>query len=232
MSNIESFIQECVYYPCSGTDGAPVKFLSSRFRKFFYTDSAVDRNRFISDATYLGFYGYILDEVVDLNVVDVFGGSWEDVFRNSTDSIRSVCDPIDPTAASISSLRFRRVRYLNEDHGPKHFEIWFARCEAVAVYRSVFQSRGVQPKCLAYIRPGVGFGRNYGEYPQVLEKAIRANQGGLPSFILHDEEVANSMRYDYFGLVRNYVRIDSWSYETEHYGRNRLIFGGLEINVG
>lgn len=36
MNDIDSFLGESVYYPCSALHGVPVKFLGKRFQRFFY----------------------------------------------------------------------------------------------------------------------------------------------------------------------------------------------------
>ena len=127
----------------------------------------------------------------------------------------------------VAAARFERLPEYTEDHGPPEFELIFARCEAIATFVSVFVGRGIKPRCVAYIRSGIGFGGNYSDFPQELDRALRENPAGLPEFMLYDEMGSNPRCGDYLSLVENYEQIEHWDYQTEGYGPGNVTLAQL-----
>ncbi len=176
MSDLGEFLREAVFYPCSRLDGAPVRFLSKRFSRFFYADCAIDRAAFETECRQPGFCGYRVRAIDYLRfpaVFQVFGGNDRRAYRAVASRVNFDWEDIFVAAAS-----FERLPDYPEGHGPPQFELMFARCEAITKFLSVFTRRGIAPKCLAYIRPGTD-----SEFPKGLERALRENPGGLPRAI-------------------------------------------------
>lgn len=107
---------------------------------------------------------------------------------------------------------------LRRRQHPSSFELIYVCCEAISTYHSVFSKRGIQPRCLVYIRPGTAFGGNFSDYSEALERTMRANTGEMPEFILYDQSGGNAKRGDYLPLLDGYRPIQRWDYRTEHYG--------------
>ena len=210
MNDIDSFLKDCVYYPCSGLHGVPVRLLGKRFQRFFYADYSVDRNQFESSISNAGFKGYQLSAREDLAPELVFGMSWKEFAQRHHSTTSRV--PIERSNPFVALCRFKREMDFNDDHGPLEFELMFARCEAIATFVSAFSQRNVAPKCLVYIRSGIGFGGNFSEYPRDLRSALLSNSSGLPSFMFYDAMGSNSNCGDYLDLVKNYEQIERWGY--------------------
>lgn len=214
MNQWDHFLRESVYYPCSHLHGTPVKFLSSRFPRFFYCDYSVAREEFQKELESRGFHGYRLSEQHELDPADIFGAPWDRLRQEHMETYsRLHFDSSDPF---VAFCRFQRESGLTDSHGPKRFEFMFARVEAIAALESAFARRSICPKCLVHIRSGIGFGGNFSDYPRRLERSLRANSGGLPQFILHDSMGVGPCG-DRLPLIDEYREIQRWGYPDGGY---------------
>lgn len=210
MNEIDSFLRECVFYPCSGLHGLPVKLLSSRFPRFFYADYSVEREKFNKAITEEGFRGYKLTTQVEVTPDSVFGVRWQVLKKEHHSTISAV--PSEWSNPFVVRCRFERAVGLDNDHGPPALELMFSRCEAIAAFKSAFFRRNIAPKCLVHIRSGIGFGGNFPNYSKELAEAFRANKGGLSPFMLYDAMGSNPESNNYLDLVKDYVRVERWGY--------------------
>lgn len=208
--SVNSFLRNCVFYPCSSLHGTPVKFLSSRFHRFLYCDYSITRDDFQAAVQSPGFRGYRLASTSDLDPVNVLGVTWEK-FRKSHKKTTSALhfEWLDPF---IIFCTFQREPEFTENHGPELIELMFVRAESVATLEHVFRKRGFPASCLVHVRSGIGCGGNYSEYPQMLEKALLSNKGGLPRFIFHDRMGAHSEYGDYLPVIERYRELCRWGY--------------------
>lgn len=210
MNDIDHFLSECVYYPCSDLHGVPIKFLGKRFQRFFYADYNVDRKKFDKTIRDEGLRGYQLKAIDELTPEEVFGMSWEGVERMHDRTISKI--QLDWSNPFVVLCRFERAIGFDDDHGPVAFELMFTRCEAIATFVSVFSRRGIAPKCLIHVCSGVGFGKNFSTYPSELSDAVSANEGGFPPFIFYDRRGSDRDGGDYLDLVERYEPIKVWGY--------------------
>ncbi|MBP9019748.1 MAG: hypothetical protein KBG04_08025 [Bacteroidales bacterium] len=224
MNTLRQVLRDAVFYPCSGLDGAPVKFLAKRFQQFFYADYRIERDAFVRECEHRGFRGYRASTIQDLDVQQVFGCSWDDIGQEFRDTIARVPFDWSPRSAFVAAVHFKRLPEFSEDHGPPDFHLLFARCEAIATFRSVFSRRDIAPRCLVYIRSGIGFGGNFSEFPRELNRAVRNNRAGLPDFMLYDQMGGHPQYGDYLPLVEDYDQVERWDYQTEGYGQSHLTF--------
>ncbi len=216
MQDFEDYLREAVFYPCSGLDGTPVRFLGHRFQRYLYADYGVTRESFEKACRINGFLGYRVCSIKELDVQSVFQTSWKEL----ASTYRSVFGQLDSdwTNPFILHAKFERLSDFPEEHGPTSFQLAYVCCEAITTFDSVFRKRGITPRCLVHIRPGTAFGGNFSAYSEVLERAMRANPGGMPEFVLYDRSGGNAKRSDYLPLLDGYQSIQRWDYRTEHYG--------------
>jgi hypothetical protein len=222
---MDDFLRNAVFYPASGLDGTPVKFLAKRFQRFFYADYSIERDSFEQECRNPGFKGYCCTGIDDLDVEALFGCPWQEIRQR----YQQIMDQIDQDRWAepfVARARFELRPEMPPDHGPRQIELILARCEAIVTYDSVFCRRRIRPQCLAYICSGLAFGGNFGEFPQYLNNAVRANSAGLPDFFLYDESAANRDCGDYIMLVDEYQEIERFDFrytdETRFGGNLRL----------
>lgn len=216
MDQLNSFLRECVYYPCSGLHGTPMKFLSGRFSNFFYCDYAVTKEEFQRKLHSRGLKGYQPIEQHALDPVEVFGLRWGEFQKENEGTYsRLHFNSSDPF---ITLCIFQREAGLTGEHGPGRVQLIFARAEAIAALDAVFTRRGISPRCLVHVRSGIGFGGNFSDYPRLLEQSLRNNPGGVPQFILHDSMAVGSGG-DHLKLINDYQEVQRWGYPDGGYLR-------------
>lgn len=220
---LDQFLADAVVYPCSGFDGAPVQFLRIS-SNFIYIDYTIKPARFLREASENGFKGYSLKSAIDLRPEVVLCESWEDLIHRYQHYLNRL--PLDWSQREfgIKLLTFERLSEFTVQHGPESFTILYICFEAISTLRSLFNRRGLAPKVLCAIRPGVALGGNYNDFTKHLEIAIRENPGGLPDFLLHDGRASNKSWGDYQPLTREYNSLISWNHLNEDYGRSLITF--------
>lgn len=210
MIDVDRFFKDCVFYPCSGLHGTPIKFLGKRFCRFLYADYSVDPVRFDEAIHGRGFKGYTLRATEELDPENVFGMSWEDFDRRNFVTISRLTD--DRWDPYLTLCHFERESGLDSKHGPPGFELMFSCTEAIATFKAAFSHRKIAPRCLVHVRSGIGFGGNFGDYPQELSSALLENQAGLPPFMLYDRMGSSRDLGDYLDLLERYDPVERWGY--------------------
>ena len=209
MRNFENFLAECAYYPCSGTHGAPIKFLLQEgVRYFLLTDYHVTLEQYERDE----FRGYRRQRQRIYPPHRFFGVHWKNFKEKSIERLSRVglhySDPF------VVWSVYQRLPNFSDNHGPENFEIIFAQCEAIETYTSIFSARAIVPKYFLHICPGLAFGGNFNEYIPELKGALIDNDGGLPEFMLVDElgiDRFNRGQAEYLDLItKKYDRVKSW----------------------
>ena len=224
--NIDHFLSDAVFYPCSGVDGTPVRFLGNKgFSNYLYVDYSIEREKLEEEIRESGFRGYRCIRTDDIPEQQVFGADWEDITRIHDNTISKLHFELsDPFVAMAD---FELLPDFGKEHGPLNFSIMCVRCEAITTFISVFSRRRLSPRCVAYILPGIHFGGNFSDFKDHFGDAVRANREGLPKYLLYDHESGNPEDIDYLNLVEDYEPIERWDYRTEHNGMGNVTFAVL-----
>ena len=220
---LDQFLANAVVYPCCGFDGSPVQFIRIS-RNFIYIDYTISPARFLREAEERGFRGYSLASTKDLPPEAVLGETFADLIDRNQSYFKKL--PLDWSLKKfgIKLLTFERLSEFTVQHGPESFTILYICFEAISTLRSLFNRRGLAPKVLCAIRPGVALGGNYNDFTKHLEIAIRENPSGLPDFLLHDGRASNKSWGDHQPLTREYNSLISWNHLNEDYGRSLITF--------
>ena len=221
--DIDFFLKESVFYPCSHFDGAPVKFLGRFFSSFLYADRSVSREEFETASRDKGFLGYSCIGIEGIEPKLLFG-TQKGEFMLGPEENRSQ-PPFGGKTPFVALARFERLNGFSILHGPDLFHLMFSNSEAVTTYLSVFTRRGFAPKCLVHIRSGIAFGGNYTDYPTILADTVESSQGGLPKHILYDEQGGSTQWGDYLRLVEKYEHLKKWGRRM-----NTVTLGKLAID--
>ena len=195
-----------VFYPASGTDGAPIKYFSTWFQSFFYADLGMTCERFEKIAAWESMLlHYRRSSVAWLAPETVFGCRMEQTIF-------------------CCHLRFERDPRAPKDKDlPAKLELLFTNCEGVQAL-AAYRIRKTYPAAATYIRVGLGFGGNYETFRKDYAAALNAI-GPVPCLIIDDEGLDKATGY-YFDYCRNFPTI---VYKTPifaaegNYGKRRLI---------
>jgi hypothetical protein len=215
--DLDQFLGNSVYYPCSGFDGTPVRFLGCRFQQFLYADYGKSLDDLNKAVRCRGFLGYLPDSEHDIPLSHLENGRTAEMPEANSDQGRFA-----------RRIRFLRTSEFTAEHGPQYFDLIYSNLEAIRIYANVYMSRIIAPKCLVYIRPGTAFGGNYNDYPELLERHVKSNHAGLPEFLLFDGFIGNPRVTRSWPLLECYQRECRWDYRTEGYGMANVTLASLK----
>jgi hypothetical protein len=229
MVDIDSFLKECVFYPCSALHGVPVKFLGKCFQRFLYVDYRIKRVDFEQSIEEGGFKGYRQSVVDEISPETLFGMSWDGVRESHRVSLSQI--PFEWSEPFVVLSRFERSPGYDDAHGPATFELMFVCCEAISTFISVFFRRNIVPRCLVHIRSGIGCGGNFSEYPYELNQALVENEGGLPPFIFYDFMGSSRDCGDYLDIIEKYETVEKWGYPDGGFLKLAKKNIGVDLNL-
>ncbi len=187
---LADFLNNSVYYPCSGLHEKPLEILGSLSPNFLYADNGVDfenvqNNKRLS-------CGYCRINFEDLEPTD----------------LHLIEKRGDERATFVALSHFERLSENSDEHGPNQIHLVFTGGEGVNTYATVYNIRVVAPTCLVHICPGQGFVENYCEN---LALAMEENLEGLPKYLLIDEAGCNADTQYYLRTVESYTPLRYWN---------------------
>lgn len=181
---LPSMLAESVYYPASGLDGDPIKWLATNFQTFVYADYGLDRETVVDALP--SFRGYEVLGLRDVTASELFPKGWP-----STPPLAELPDqrPWDgfmrPPFAIWAILQ--RTFGFGPDHGPTRFSLLFVGGDGVATFDALYCQNGVAPAAVALIQPGHAFGGNWTNFTDPrgpLARAVMGNPAGAPTLLL------------------------------------------------
>lgn len=185
---LRKVLEGSLYYPASGLDGSPIRHWSIGVDSFVYADMSVTKASYESELSSGAFRGYQLLASKQLYPTDLTPVGWKSQIPTCLDADvyrRLVVDALsDGTGPFAIWSVFERSQDLNEAHGPQRFSLLYVRGEGCATYQALYNSNNVQPKVIALVRPGTGFGGNFGNFEQALLEVMESHLLGLPMQLL------------------------------------------------
>ncbi len=174
--DIQDILTGSLFYPASGIDGAPVKYLGGMVHSFVYADYGVSKGRIQRLMAMPSFLGY---RTVRLGEYDL--GVWDCSLPESLpEYIRGYVKPF----FALMGI-FERVDGCSSDHGPKRFSILYLCAEGISVFKQLYVRHAIAPRVIAIIRPGHGFGFNWTNFIQPSSHLRQAIGKGSDLFFNH-----------------------------------------------
>lgn len=185
---LRSILQSSLYYPASGLNGTPVKYLGGNIHSFIYADYGVYKGEFIQNligtGEDCGFKGYQWVRQMDVHQGDLVPKGWLAPLTPN-DKRSPLYNERDCIPFGHWSVWKRKADFPPE-HGPAVFSFLFLGGEMSAVYQALYTRNKLKPKVLAIIQPGcMG-----GEWESVtcessfFKRVIQANPAGIPDYLL------------------------------------------------
>ncbi len=182
---LEEILKDCCFYPASGSDGTPVRAYSKLVESFVYVDWApwTGRNEYLSLFETEPFTGYKVLASRDVTELELNPRRHAPKVPKSLDIRRYTAprEAIENPFAVWTILE--REEGFDDGHGPKRFSLLYIRADGTATYQVLFQGSGLLPKIACSIRPGTGFGGNYGNFDEVFLECIEMHPKGRPAFM-------------------------------------------------
>lgn len=182
---LSEVLKDSVYYPASGIDGDPVKYLGKQFQSFVYVDYGVGRDTVVQELP--NFAGYDLAISRELQPSNLVPRGWSPPqFAQMNKSPEWVVQWIREPFA-IWALYRRQPKY-DDDHGPTGFSLLYIGGDGVATYHALFFASQITPAVICLIQPGTGWGGNWTDFNApdgILARFVQGNPAGCPRFLLY-----------------------------------------------
>ena len=192
---LKEILTDSLYYPSSGFDGYPVRFLAGNFLSFIYVDYGRTESDLNNELKNYNFIGYETIARRSLTEKDLAPNGWT---------------PIQPLPIDGNPLKyahwikkpfaewmiFQRQPDFTSEHGPERFSLVYLCADGVAAFQALYISNKITPKAVAIIRPGTGFGANWTDYrdpEQIFARSVLQNPAGIPEYLLDGQGVGDSV---------------------------------------
>jgi hypothetical protein len=146
----EEILSRSVFYPASGTDGRPVKYLAGFSHSFVYADCNVSRDVLERDLN--TFKGYGIWHLRSVPQEELCSRPFTPVLPQPGDG--------DPSRQHVQPgflpyalwAVYERQAGFDEAHGPQRFSLLFVGGEGAATFKCLYYSNRSAPSVIALIR--------------------------------------------------------------------------------
>jgi len=215
--SLQNILRGSLYYPSSGFDGDPIKYLSGNLYSFVYVDYGINSDELDTRLNNPGFNGYhkILSRKITQKKLSP--DSWPPLQRCiHEDDPERYRDEMQKPFVTWSV--FQRNDGLSDEHGAERFSLLFLCAEGVAAYRALYLSNQCFPLGIAIIQPGYGMGGNWTDFTDPtmsLATTILNNPAGKPRVLLYGGRGK-----------RHYYREACWPQYSRHSSFHDKVGGG------
>ncbi|MBC8386388.1 MAG: hypothetical protein H8E09_00940 [Gammaproteobacteria bacterium] len=204
---LDQVLQDSLFYPSSGFDGDPVRYLAGNILSFIYVDYGYSHEEFMNALDNPGFLGYDLIANRSVAEKELTPRGWRPTPPTGSDGAPPRYRDWIKTPF-CSWLLFQRSEDVSASHGPYRFSLLYLCADGAAAFQALYVANSMAPKVVAVIQPGHGFGGNWTNFEdpdQVFARSVLENPVGIPEFLL-------------FGGIgrRNDYRESCWSNYREH----------------
>ena len=184
---LADILRDSLYYPASGFDGDPVRYLAGNVLSFVYVDYGHSRKELDDELTSPGFRGYEVIARRNVTERELTPRGWTPSFPSPADG--------DPSRYRdwmkkpfCSWIIMQRRMEMPASHGPKRFSLLYLCADGVAAFQALYVANGKFPAIVAVIQPGHGFGGNYTNFEdpeRIFARSVLENPAGRPRFLLY-----------------------------------------------
>lgn len=187
---IQYLLKESLFYPSSGRDGDPVRYLGGFVHSFIYVDYGLDRSAIwesLHDDRH-GFKGYSLlgCRYVAESELSVSGMRLTPAeLTREENPLRHPKNTKQPFA--IWTVQ-ERSRNYGEEHGPERFSLLYICADGAAAFRALYYGNQCTPEVIAIVQSGEGWGGNWTDFRdpnRILGRLVLGNPYGRPSCLLY-----------------------------------------------
>jgi len=182
-----NILKDSLYYPSSGFDGDPVKYLSGNFYSFIYVDYGNTNEELDDLLKSPGFKGYHI--ILSRNIQDneLVPNGWPKSATTIIDTLSSDSNGFmqKPFAKWIV---WQRNDGLDNSHGSERFSLLYVCADAIAAFHALYLSNNRYPLGIPIIQPGHNFGGNWTNFEdpdEVFATTVFNNTAGKPKILLY-----------------------------------------------
>ncbi len=190
---IGQLLSGSVFYPASGFDGRPVKYLAGFSHSFVCADWHISRQEVLANLDSFKGYRLLFSRFVEKE--ELCFNSYRAIpfkttyymgeFKQTTDHPQHIHWPrgFQPFAEWAV---YERLPGFDKDHGPERFSLLFVGGEGVKTFQELYLSNNCTPSTLVLIKSDA-FTGNWTQFfdPQrVLARCVTQNPAGSPEYLL------------------------------------------------
>lgn len=184
---LSNILKNSLYYPSSGFDGDPVRYLSGNFYSFIYVDYGNSPDELEEQLEEVGFNGYHIILSRNIKEKELVPNGWPQNKLSISDAALSSSNALKQRPFARWTI-FQRNNELDNSHGAERFSLLYVCAEAVAAFHALYISNNSFPLGIAIIQPGHNFGGNWTNFedPQeVFANTALNNPAGTPNVLLY-----------------------------------------------
>lgn len=191
--DLRDILTDSLYYPASGKNGTPVKFMSGMVHSFIYADYSVTMAKHLEelfgDDPESGFLGYECFYEREILRHELVPNGWTPPIRPDEEgrNLERLKERERRAQPFGHWSLWRRKPGFGDAHGAELFSFLYLGAEMSATYQGLYHRLGMAPLVLTIIQPGaIG-----GEWEAVeqddcfFREVVRANRAGMPHYLLH-----------------------------------------------
>jgi hypothetical protein len=189
---LKSILQNSLYYPASGLNGTPVKYLGGNIHSFIYADYGISRRSFLRNLHGIdsgcGFKGYRLVMQQDIHRDDLVPPDWIPPLIPQSNPHYSLLKGNESACEQFTHWSvWKRRKGFSHQHGPDAFSFLFIGGEMSAVYQGLYSRNSQKPLVLAVIQPGCmgGEWENVESDSSFFKKVVLSNPAGMSEYLLY-----------------------------------------------
>lgn len=184
---LKEILKNSLYYPSSGLDGDPVKYLSGNIHSFVYVDYGIGSDKLEAELNSPGFNGYHKILSRSITEKELTPNGWQPSLPSRHDG-----DPerdreyMEKPFATWSV--FQRDDGLGSEHGAERFSLLYLCADGVAAFQALYLSNNCSPLGIAIIQPGYSMGGNWTDFTdptKSLATTLLNNPVGKPKILLY-----------------------------------------------
>ena len=180
---IADILHGSVFYPASGLDGRPVKYLGGFSHSFVYADCNVPLERLTENLQ--TFKGYRVFCSRSVKKEELCFNPFQPILPNSSDG-----DPKDLHIEKDFSpyalwTVYERLPEFDEVHGPERFSLLFVGGEGAATFQALYYSNQCAPSAIVLIKCDA-FTGNWTQFfdpTRVFARSVIQNPHGTPKYL-------------------------------------------------
>lgn len=157
---LREILRSSLYYPASGFDGDPVKYLAGDIHSFVYVDYGDGEEAFERELQTEGFKGYRLLGKRAVSEKSLTPRNWDRNVLPPEYRIPGAFPEADG-APFCTWIVLERLPGFDDNHGPARFSLVYWCHEGISAYLKLYFFRGIAPRAVAIIQSDYGFGGNW-----------------------------------------------------------------------
>jgi hypothetical protein len=185
---LSEILEGSLYYPGSGIDGTPIRNWSLGVNSFVYVDLSWTQESYLRALSEQPVHGYHIVAQRHVKQQELTPNGFSVALPKSLSheeySRAMKINKAGPENAFALWSVFERDLDRDDSFGPERFSLLHVRAEGVASYAALYLSNACLPKILAFVRPGLSFGGNYGSFELALIEVMKRSPRGLPQQLL------------------------------------------------